>query len=133
VRRVIYCPDNSLIDEAIQLSKLNPLPIQVGDSDSTASLPFDKSIISVVSIPEKNNVFFVDTVDAGLHQCIDYENEFIDMGDDMAVVVDEVTYAPVIREKHFCKFIFACNSPGRFTFSIVSGKEELENKEYDVC
>lgn len=52
MERVIYCPDDSKLDEANELARDQFLPIIVGDSQRLSDLRFDRSKVQIVFIPE---------------------------------------------------------------------------------
>ena len=52
MERVIYCPDDSKLDEANDLARDQFLPIIIGDSQRLTDLKFDRNKVQIVFIPE---------------------------------------------------------------------------------
>jgi hypothetical protein len=52
MERVIYCPDDSMIQEAESLAKDQILPIIVGDSERFNDTKFDRTKVQIVFIPQ---------------------------------------------------------------------------------
>lgn len=54
--RIVFCPDESMLEEAEKLSRSWMLPIQNGHSPRTESMDFDSSRVALVSIPVEKYV-----------------------------------------------------------------------------
>jgi hypothetical protein len=131
MQRLIYCPDSEKLDEASNLSKKLSLPIVVGESESISFIDFDRDSVSVLIVPEKNQIHFIENVNQGLHQSVRYTNEFIDLNS--ATLRDcDLQILPIIKEKHYCQFIYPCNNVGNRSFSILVGEVVLEERNYSV-
>ena len=57
MNRVIYCPDQGSLDKANKISLFTKLPVQIGDSIKTKNLTFDRSVVSIILVP---NVIHLD-------------------------------------------------------------------------
>lgn len=132
MRRVVYCPDESMLDKAIELSKTNFLPIQLGDSLGTTKLSFDRDVISVVEIPEFIHYKKIQNVYVGFHQIVHYTNDFIDFDDTLKISFNSTLFLPVMTEKHNARFAFVCNDIGFFSADIMYRDEVMESFDFYV-
>ena len=99
MERLIYCPSDDKIEEAIKLSKNNSLQILVGDNFYTKDLIFDRNIVSVIKIPQKKTVNYIEYVTQHLHQNIEYINEYVEIKNKIKLFIDEIEVKPVYEEK----------------------------------
>jgi|688.fasta_scaffold756391_2 hypothetical protein len=132
MQRLIYCPSNEKLDEASSLGKKLSLPIVVGESESISFINFDRDSVSVLIVPEKNQIRFIENVNHGLHQSVRYTNEFVDFDDTTMLKDGDLEIAPTIHEKHYCQFIYPCNSVGSRSFSVFVNGVFLEERNYVV-
>lgn len=116
-----------MLEEASAISKINFMQIQVGSSQSTNDLEFDRESVSVVEIPEFNYLEYKKDIDIGLHQVLNYHNDFINIDNTIIATVDSEEISPTITEKHYAKFIFPCNTPGEFTANVIFNETILES------
>jgi len=63
MERVIYSPSEDELEEAQSIAESNGLLIQVGDSEATKNMDFDRSKVQIISIPSVqelrlSNTFF---------------------------------------------------------------------------
>lgn len=129
---MLYCPNEAMLEEARNISKLNFMQIQVGDSGATADLNFDRSSVCVVEIPESRFLEYKPKVTKGLHQIFNYHNDFIIMDKTLTAVVDGEKFTPTMLEKHYAKFVFPMNKSGEFIALILFDKEVLESVTFNV-
>lgn len=129
---MLYCPNEAMLEEATSIAKLNFMQIQVGDSGATEDLDFDRNSVCVVEIPESRFVEYKANIVKGLHQILNYHNDFIVMDKNLFAMVDSKKIAPVMLEKHYAKFVFPMNRPGEFVASIFSHDEILESVTFNV-
>ena len=129
---MLYCPSEDMLEEATNISKSNSLQIQVGESEATSDLDFDRGSICVVKIPELRFVEYRKNVTLGFHQMFNYHNDFFVMDSSVSVSVEDRKIQPIMTEKHYAKFIFICDKPGNFTAKILLNEEILESVEFDV-
>ena len=132
MRRVIYCPDESALDEAVVISKNNFMQIQIGESEAVKNLIFDRNKISVIEIPEFNYVEYKENVDCGLHQIMDYHNDFIVFDESLRALFGGKEIKPLIAEKHYAKFVFTCSLRGERTAAIDMKDNNLERIVFNV-
>ena len=75
--RVVFCPEQELVEDAYPLAKEWGLPIQHGDSPRTEQMEFDRTAIQVLSIPVERG-FNADEFDVGLNDPmpVKYSNDW---------------------------------------------------------
>lgn len=132
MQRLIYCPSNEKLEEASTLSKKLSLPIVVGESESISFIDFDRGSVSVLIVPEKNNIYFIKNVNLGLHQSVRYTNEFVELNESTTLKDGDLEIEPIIKEKHYCQFVYPCNSVGNRSFSVFVNGVLLEERNYVV-
>ncbi len=119
MRRSIYCPDNSLLEEAEKVSKFSNLPILIGDCQDSMNLQFDRTKVQVISIPDIYNLFYEKNVKKNFHQVISYYNDYKYFTKYIHLNISGVKVKPHILEKHFVKFIYTTDKLGHNTCSII--------------
>jgi hypothetical protein len=133
MRRVIFCPNESLIPEAEILSKKNNLPINIGLFDEIENLSFDHRKVQILEVPEKNNLSYFQTCANHFHTNIWYENDFIELKNQTVLNIDGVEFQPVLAEKHKIHFLILEKTTGNKKCSIISNDKVVESFNYDVC
>lgn len=133
MRRVIFCPNESLLSEAEILSKKNNLPINIGLFEEIEDLSFDHGKIQILEVPEKNNLFYFQTCANHFHTNIWYENDFIELKNKTVLNIDDIEFKPVLAEKHKVHFLILEKTTGNKKCSIISNNKILESFNYDVC
>jgi hypothetical protein len=132
MRRIIFCPNEDFVDEATELSKRTLLQIQIGESQTTENINFNREIVSVVSIPSKNQVVYKSSVENSFHQIVNYHNDFILFDDSVHIKSMNNSIYPIVLEKHYARFAYVCNSHGRNSFDIVFNDRVMESLVFDV-
>lgn len=132
MRRVVFCPDESFIDEASIVAKKNGLSINVGLTDAISELDFDKNNIKVIEIPEDNKIFYDKDVLINFHQNISYTNDFITFNKDIYIKINNIVFYPIIVEKHTVIFNIYESEIGLKQCYIMYGDKELESFDYYV-
>jgi len=90
MERVIYCPSDEHRAEAEKLSSDWHLPMQIGDSEATRNLAFDRDVVQVVEIPTLQNLYVSHTIfRAGKNLRVEYLDEF----DDVSGVLLKLTFS----------------------------------------
>lgn len=130
--RVIYCPSDDFLDEAIAMSSKNHLPIIIGDNSYTENLIFDREKTLVISIPMHKNFMAFDSVKKGLHQNIFYNNEFIVIKNKIKLYVNDKLIKPMYEESHTAKFIFVCEEIGNYCCKIIVDQKLEEEFNFVV-
>lgn len=86
--RVIFCPDESMIKEAQRLSRLHLAPIQIGESERTKHLEFDRTEPVPLMIPTHHFVsFFPANPTVGRPYSVQYFNDFVTLGKETSVEI----------------------------------------------
>lgn len=132
MRRVIYCPSESFLEEASSLAKDSHLPINVGSSEELNLIDFDRDKVQIVLIPEINNISYLKNVTKGFHQIVVLNNDYITFTKDINIYFENKYIKPDILENHYARFFFPCNTIGKFE-AVLSDKVELEKVIFDVC
>lgn len=77
--RVVYCPDASMMDEAVAVAKEWSLPVQTGDSERTRQMSFDRSSIKVLMVPTDRGFDEIpERIAPRQFVKITYSNDFVD-------------------------------------------------------
>jgi len=125
VYRIIYCPDETFLDEASVLSAELSLSILLGDNDRTSSLDFDRSSVSVVTVPDTNRFTIRNSlIPVGMAAVFDYDNDFSNLSKSSVVLlvshggtVDMVK--PDLTEARRCRFMYRPKQPGTYEVTLV--------------
>lgn len=133
MRRVIFCPNESLLPEAETLSKKSNLPINIGLFEEIEDLSFDQGKVQILEVPEKNNLSYPQSCANHFHTNIWYENDFITLKNKTVLTIDNVEFQPVLAEKHKVHFLILEKATGNKECSIVANSEILESFNYNVC
>lgn len=132
MRRVVFCPDDSFIDEASIIAKKNGLSINIGLTDAISQLDFDKKNIKVIEIPEDHKILYDENVAIKFHQNISYTNDFVTFSKDVYIKINNINYYPMIIEKHTIMFNIYESESGLKQCHIINGNTELESFDYYV-
>ena len=140
--RIIFCPEESMLDEAKRLSRLHLAPIQIGESERTLNLDFDKSVPVPVLVPVFHFARVTpDPTFVGALHSVEYINEFIDIPKEASVwmlnhsIGDPNGWYPppgVRISKHGFSFFHRFLMPETFTVYLKNGEEVLDSFAYSV-
>jgi hypothetical protein len=133
MRRIIFCPNESLLPEAEILAKENNLLINIGLFEEIENLSFNQSKTQILEVPENNNLSYFQTCANHFHTNIWYENDFITLKNQIVLNIDNVEFQPVLAEKHKVHFLILEKTTGNKKCSIISNNKILESFNYDVC
>ena len=133
MRRIIFCPNESLIPEAEILAKKNNLPINIGLFEEIEDLSFDQKKTQILEVPEKKNLLYLETCANHFHTNIWYENDFVALKNQIVLNIDNIEFNPVLAEKHKVHFLILEKTTGNKKCSIISNNKILESFNYDVC
>ena len=133
MRRIIFCPNESLIPEAEILAKKNNLPINIGLFEEIEDLSFDQKKTQILEVPEKKNLLYLETCANHFHTNIWYENDFVALKNQIVLNIDNIEFKPVLAEKHKVHFLILEKTTGNKKCSIISNNKILESFNYDVC
>jgi hypothetical protein len=132
MRRVIYCPAETLLSEANDLAKNSQLPINVGEFEELINLDFDRNIVQVLEVPETKQTSYLKEVKNGFHQKINYLNDFVVFNKNFYILINDKKYFPTIIEKHKLKFVIEETQVCIKNAKIIENKETIEEFEYNV-
>lgn len=132
MRRVIYCEDDSYMDQAVVLAKQNNLPINVGYFDEIKKCTLSDDKVQILEIPEENNLFYYPSVRKNFHQNIVYVNDFIKFNNFLLLSINDVLYKPILVEKHKAIYNIYETSIGVKNCKIDYNDQILESFEYNV-
>ena len=77
--RVVFSPSIDSIEEAVSIAKEWSLPIQIGDSDRTIGMDFDRSKVSVILIPVfRKFAPFPSLIKPSTSIAFSYHDDFVD-------------------------------------------------------
>jgi hypothetical protein len=130
--RIVYCQSEEQLKEAEELAKEWSLPIQIGDSERTKSIEFDRSKPCVVVVPV-NNGFMMNMPDIVNHAfpiVFDYLNDF-EIIDNCELVVTkgdkECACSSFLRDKHSLIGSFTPEESGEFLIQVLKGGKLLDS------
>ena len=132
MKRIIYCPDNQSLEIATVLAGRICLPINIGDSEMTSNLLFDRTKVQIVSVPEYNYVEYKKDASFGFHHSIVYVNDSIMFTKDIRLVIDNEQYKTIYIEKNKIKFSILENKYGLRSCTIENNKNVLDRFFYEV-
>lgn len=132
MRRVVYCPTESDIEESTALAKMSHLPINIGEFEQSINLDFNRNIVQVLEIPEFKDVQYFKEIKNGFHQKISYLNDFILFKKDCHIIINNIKYIPTLIEQHRLKFIIKEEENGIKNAKIINNESTIEEFEYYV-
>jgi len=134
--RLVYCPDDSHLEDALSVAKEATLAVQIGDSWRTQHLDFDRTKVSVIRIPVYKQ-FFLETpsaTDYGFSILFEYINDFEDVADCKLKVThdgDVMHSTSMKRDKHSLICSFIPTKSGTYQFVIFKGQVEMDSLTLD--
>ena len=141
--RVIYCPDESFIEEAKNLSRLHLVPILIGDNERTLELRFDRSKPVPLSIPTQHYCTLTppQPIEGEMFK-FRYINEFVNLNENFYFtlfrhIVKEpnghVRLIPSLLERHYAEFNIRISSESLLSFVLWKDDEQyLWINEFEV-
>lgn len=139
MKRVIYCPDESILGEAVELSKKYRVPIQIGDSERTINLEFDRTKTTPLIIPEFNRIIVSPKFPRkGSLVNIDVLNDFIGMAEDTNILVStsdgsvSAPYFPSQFSAHSARFKVRFKEDGLYRLSVINKKTVISEISLEV-
>ena len=93
--RVIFCPNESMLEDAEKLSRKFIAPILIGDNERTKNLDFNRTKPIPISIPV-NHYIKINPENPKINDIIhiEYVNDFLDFYDS----VDFTLFNPIVQE-----------------------------------
>ena len=129
--RIVYCPSESLMPEAEELSLKHKRNIIVGDNSFTEKMDFDRDIVQFLNIPRINYISVLhEKISFGMHQSIIYENEFFVLKNNTKLFVNNILIKSLYEERHKVKFIFNECKIGLNTFELIVNEQIKESGEF---
>lgn len=132
MNRMIYCPNEGMLEKAISMSKINLLPILIGDNEHTRKINFNRDDVCSISVPEYKGYDILTSVSVGFHQNVKYCNEFRILKNNIKLLVNNNQIKSLYQEKHFAKFIFKCEKSGNYECKILVNDEIEEEFSFVV-
>lgn len=136
--KVIFCPDESFLEEAKKLSHKYICPILIGDNQRTKNLSFDRSSVIPLAIPTDNFVHFSKKVIfVNEPFTVEYFNDFINFNDELEYVMlsERIGHPngyfplkPFIVERHKVSFKMICQEEDTYTVFVKYKKEDVDFK-----
>lgn len=140
--RVIFCPNESMLPEATRLSQLHLAPIQIGESERTRHLDFDKSAPIPVLIPVFHYLRITpEPPIVGVVHHVEYINEFRSLPKNVRVeMLNHSVGDPngwfippgIVWSKHKVSFFHMFSEAETFTVYIKIDDETLDSFTYSV-
>ena len=117
--RIIYCPNESMIQEAEELSAKYKRNILIGDNSNTKKLEFNRDKVQLLSIPRVNHFSILhERIVFGAHQGMVYENEFFVLKNNTKLFVNSILIKSIYEENHRIRFSFNEYKIGKNIFEI---------------
>ena len=130
--RIVYCQSEEQLKEAEKLATEWSLPIQIGDSERTKSIEFDRTKPCVVVVPVSNGfmMHIPDEVNYSFPILFDYINDFEPI-ENCALVVTKGDVTCVsssfLRDKHSLIGSFTPEESGDFLIEVSRGKKLIDS------
>ena len=129
--RIVYCPSESLMPEAEELSLKHKRNIIVGDNSFTEKMDFDRDVVQFLNIPRINYISIMhEKISFGMHQSIIYENEFFVLKNNTKLFVNNILIKSLYEERHKIKFIFNEYKIGLNIFELIVNEQIKESGEF---
>lgn len=139
MQRVIYCPSEENLEEAQILAKTGNIPIQIGDSQKTQDLEFDRNSVSILLIPAIFSLTFNNKVKLGVATRISLYDEWNSYtGKDVSMVVrsdvfdTRHTERPLYTEINSAVFVVRFKEIGSNTFTIFNNNLVIASETISV-
>jgi len=137
--RVVFCPSMDDINEAEKIAKEWSLPIQIGDSDRTTEMEFDKTKVGVVLIPVYRGFDeFPPVIKPSKSISFNYYDDFVDcskldfiLSMKNSLVGKTFKMNVINHDLHHCSLPSFFESEGFYSISVFS--ESLKIMEIDFA
>lgn len=138
--RYVFCPDESMMEEAVLLAKEWSLPILNGDSERSKNVHFDRNIVSVVLIPIFNGFENCpEVLEPNMAYIFRYRNDFMDCGELVAVLstknlgLNKSSFLPIrMVSPHEIEILVTISSLGEYSVMIAKDKEVFATHDFAV-
>lgn len=133
MERVIFCPDDSLLEKAEKLAKEYALPILIGNNEHIEKLDFDKSKVRPLSIPFDFNLNILKLqVELGLTQCVTFTDEFNIIKNNIKIFNNNEEIPTIWEEKHRVRAVFQPSMLGENEIKVFFNDKMVGNGKYNV-
>jgi hypothetical protein len=136
VQRVYYVPQDLEVTQE-HLNEAESLGVNVlhGESALSRYVDFDRDNAQVISLPTERLCFFLPTVEFPMHQIIEITNDFIDLRDEVVLVLNgSQVVKPTVLEKHFARYVIQSVGLGIQVFDVFDkGMQVIEHGQYEVA
>jgi len=138
--RVVFCQSEKFIDEAVTLAKEWSLPIQIGDSDRTKDLDFDRTKVKVIQIPINSGFGpFPAVVEPLKPIVLHYYNDYIDcsllnvyMSTEQSLMTKTHKLEVFVNDKHYISIPLFMELMGHYSISVQDDNGELSKIRFAV-
>lgn len=138
--RYVFCPNESMLEEALALASEWSLPILNGDSPRSKSLDFDRNKVAVINVPIFKEFYGCpETIEANMAYSFKYRNDFVDCSkieilmSTMNLVLNQTTKLmtrPV--SPHEIDITVAISSLGDYMLTAVHNKIPIDTHSFVV-
>ena len=130
--RIVYCQSEEQLKEAEELATEWSLPIQIGDSEKTKSIEFDRSKPCVVVVPVNNGfmMHIPDEINYSFPVVFDYLNDFETVENCTLVVTngdERCVSSSFLRDKHSLIGSFTPEESGDFLIEVLKGEKLVDS------
>jgi hypothetical protein len=124
--RVVFCPSMESIEEAELIAKEWSLPIQVGDSERTKGMEFDRNKVSVILIPIYSGFLpFPPVIKPMTSISFNYYDDFVDcskldffLSMNNALINKTIKMNAINHDLHHCALPAFFESEGYYSISV---------------
>jgi hypothetical protein len=138
MERIVYCPDESKLEDAQHLAREWNVSVQLGESLKTEALDFDRSAVQLVNIPTEQQ-FTVRPIKPAQNRRIrvEYLDEFHPIKDvwlrcDHESGFTEHHNQTVMSTKHAALFSLRLSLPGKYDFSVYDADGVIATEKVEV-
>ena len=142
--RLIYCPSESLLNQAEKLAKSCNLPIVIGENEFTKQLDFDRSIVQVVSGHDRDMIHYLPRCTVAMsHSVMCYSQTILDLSmaeciykhidgqeDYIGTIVRNSN--PYFCERGYARFLTRLPHPGQWSFVVRINENDLVTGEVEA-
>jgi hypothetical protein len=138
--RVVFCPSEDLLEDAIKIANEWAIPIQIGDSERTKELSFDRNKVSVVLVPIDNCFSpFPAVIKPYQPAALEYYNDFVDcsklqflISTEHNIVIQTIPMKVIVYDKHHVSLPLFLDSEGHYKITVKLDEEQLAALHFSV-
>lgn len=138
--RYVFCPNDSMLEEAFAMATEWSLPILNGDSPRSESLDFDRSKVSVINIPIFKEFYGCpEIIEANMAYSFKYRNDFIDCSkieilmSTMNLVLNQTTKLMTrLVSPHEVDITVGISSLGDYMLTVVNEQISIDTHRFTV-